>query len=51
MQLLLARPFISCAYPRTLEPARALAAETLKLEGSRLSAGKGGFGGRSGNWK
>jgi hypothetical protein len=28
-------------YTRTLEPARALAAETLKLEGSRLSAGKG----------
>ena len=44
MQLLLARPFISCAYPRTIEPARALAAETLKLErelkaeGYRLNA-------------
>jgi hypothetical protein len=41
MQLLWVRPFICCAYPRTLEPARARAAETLKLEGSRLSAGKG----------
>ena len=32
MQLLLARHFFCCAYTRTLEPARALAAGTLTLE-------------------
>ena len=32
MQLLLARHFFCCAYTRTIDPARALVAETLKLE-------------------
>ena len=32
MQLLLARHFFCCAYTRTIQPARALAAGTLPLE-------------------